>query len=93
MPKRIGTSKKRVLVDQLVIRDGMHCTWCCVEMIHLPIHPRQDCSTHLTLEHIIPLVHGGTWELCNLALACYGCNNERGSSLDWAGEDLLEHPL
>lgn len=38
----------------------------------------------MTVEHIIPLVRGGTNDLINLALACYGCNNERGDSLDWA---------
>lgn len=40
----------------------------------------------MTVEHIIPLVRGGTNDLCNLALACYGCNNERGDSLDWSHE-------
>lgn len=83
----MGTRKKRVVVEQLVARDGTCCTWCCVEMVHEPIHPNLDCSTHLTLEHIIPLVSGGTHELRNLALACFQCNNERGSSLDWCRED------
>lgn len=51
-------------------------------MLDLPIDPRQDCSLHMTLEHLTPLVLGGTNEQWNLALACYQCNNQRGGSLD-----------
>lgn len=55
-------------------------------MIQKPIHPNQDCDDHMTVEHLKPLVKGGTNDLCNLALACYGCNNRRGASVDWAYE-------
>jgi 5-methylcytosine-specific restriction endonuclease McrA len=79
----MGTKKRRVLVEQLIIRDGTECTWCCREMIDLPIDPRMDCSLHMTLEHLVPLSLGGTHEPSNLALACFQCNNERGSSLEF----------
>jgi 5-methylcytosine-specific restriction endonuclease McrA len=36
----------------------------------------------LSIEHIIPRHHGGTDELENLALACKGCNNEKGMRHD-----------
>jgi 5-methylcytosine-specific restriction endonuclease McrA len=52
-------------------------------MIDAPVVPDQDCSRHMTLEHVVPLNLGGTHDLINLALACFGCNNARGSSLDW----------
>ncbi len=32
-----------------------------------------------TLEHVIPLSHGGSWKPENLRLSCESCNNERGS--------------
>lgn len=35
-----------------------------------------------TLEHIVPRNHGGTDSLDNLALACAGCNQGKGSRLD-----------
>lgn len=67
----------------MIERDGTTCTWCCVELIDAPIVLNKDCSKHMTLEHVLPLSEGGTHDLWNLALACFGCNNERGSSLDW----------
>ncbi len=80
------------MVDTLIERDGTRCTWCCRPMVDLPIDPRLDCSLHMTLEHVVPLSRGGTHEVWNLALACYQCNNARGSSLDdfspaWAAVD------
>ena len=32
-----------------------------------------------TLEHIIPLAAGGSWDIRNLALSCNDCNQERGT--------------
>lgn len=61
----------------------MVCTWCCRLLVDAPILLGQDCSLHMTLEHVKPLAAGGTHDLVNLALSCYECNNERGSSLDW----------
>jgi 5-methylcytosine-specific restriction endonuclease McrA len=69
------------MVESLIERDGTQCTWCCREMIDRPIHPDQDCSLHMTLEHVIPLSKGGTNDLVNLALACFQCNNARASFL------------
>jgi 5-methylcytosine-specific restriction endonuclease McrA len=36
-----------------------------------------------TLEHIWPQHHGGGDRLENLALACAGCNREKGTRHDW----------
>ena len=33
-----------------------------------------------TLEHLIPLSLGGNWDLKNLQLSCFDCNNERGNA-------------
>lgn len=43
--------------------------------------------THATLEHIVPRTHGGTDELDNLAIACFGCNSGKGHRLDWRRPD------
>jgi len=79
----MSTKKRRVLVERLIERDGVSCTWCCREMIDKRIDPRIDCALHMTLEHLMPLSLGGTHELINLALACFECNNERGSNLEF----------
>lgn len=87
MAKRVGTKKRRALVDALIARDGTLCTWCCREMIDSPIFPFEECGSFMTLEHIVPLNHGGTYDMCNLALACFDCNNERGDCLVWEYAD------
>lgn len=55
-------------------------------MIDAPIDPKRDCSAHMTLEHLVPLILGGTYEVANLALSCFGCNNARGADLEWTHE-------
>lgn len=40
-----------------------------------------------TLEHIIPKNHGGTDDLMNLAVACAGCNSEKGRRHDHKRRD------
>lgn len=39
----------------------------------------------MTLEHVVPLSRGGSWDLSNLAAACGPCNHGRGRALNpWA---------
>jgi len=35
----------------------------------------------LVVDHVIPLAHGGTDELANLAAACYRCNEHKGARM------------
>lgn len=35
-----------------------------------------------TIEHILPVNHGGTDDIRNVALACRACNNSKGWRLD-----------
>ena len=35
------------------------------------------------IEHIIPLILGGTYELFNLAFACDGCNSHKWAFIAW----------
>ena len=91
MSTRMGPRKRRIRVEILLERDGTRCTWCCREMLDLPIEPRQDCRLHMTLEHLKPVSLGGSHDLINLALACFECNNARGDlwvafEPDWAVE-------
>jgi 5-methylcytosine-specific restriction endonuclease McrA len=39
-------------------------------------------TSRATVEHIVPRSHGGDDSLENLALACVGCNNEKGMRHD-----------
>ena len=38
-------------------------------------------SQSFSIEHIIPQILGGTWDVNNLALACQGCNNSKFTKL------------
>ncbi len=55
-------------------RAGNRCEYC---------HLHQDESPLATLhiEHIIPIKHGGSDDLENLALACIDCNLHKGPNL------------
>lgn len=47
-------------------------------------------ATDATIEHIMPLVAGGSGtDLLNLALACSGCNNQKGIHHDQ--KNLTQH--
>lgn len=41
-----------------------------------------DGRTDATVEHILARNHGGGWDMPNLALACAGCNSEKGLNHD-----------
>lgn len=45
---------------------------------HLVVRLDGEPVSRATIEHIKPRSHGGTDELSNLALACAGCNSEKG---------------
>jgi len=53
-------------------RDGFRCRYC---------GSSASDGARLTLEHIIPLGKGGTWEADNLLTACERCNTGKDDSL------------
>jgi len=57
------------------IRERAH--FCCEYCLSFEGHS----YIKFQIEHIISLKHGGLTELSNLALACFFCNNAKGSDL------------
>ena len=57
---------------RLLLRDGSNCVYCVKKIT------RND---DLTVDHIVPLVKGGSNEMDNLALSCKHCNEEKGRLL------------
>jgi uncharacterized protein YcbX len=55
------------------------CLFCQAKLV-VPLSG--EASHKVTVEHIIPRHHGGTDEAENLALACAGCNGEKGRRHD-----------
>jgi 5-methylcytosine-specific restriction protein A len=70
------TSAYRVVAKQVVIEHrARHGGWC-------PGYGVPDHRTHdLTIDHIIPLAHGGTHDRANLRVLCRGCNARKRDSL------------
>lgn len=67
-PKQRGYDKHyfRVRKAMLAASPGALCAWC---------HRRPAT----TVDHVVPLAHGGTSDPDNLILACSECNSSRGS--------------
>jgi hypothetical protein len=59
----------RVLLDEVIARDGGRCAWCGAEPW------RRD----LTFEHVLPRSDGGITIAENGLVACRRCNRARGS--------------
>lgn len=72
--KRPPQDQVALLRSAVYLRDGGGCYHCGkylqLEQIKLP--------NYATLEHLTPVMFGGTNELSNLVLACSPCNNKMG---------------
>lgn len=55
-------------------RAGNLCEYCRLSQFDSPLAPLQ-------IEHVIPIKHGGTDGVENLALACIDCNLHKGPNL------------
>ena len=54
-------------IQRLERRQGGLCAYC---------HEKSQMTLHL--EHVIPLVYGGSHSIGNIVLACEGCNKAKG---------------
>lgn len=57
--------------QRVVSRAGSRCEYCCIHS--------DDLFLSFEIDHIIPVKHGGSNDLDNLALACPHCNQHKGS--------------
>jgi hypothetical protein len=57
---------------RIFARDGYRCRYCGHDMtLHFP-YPHLGV---LTVDHVVPKVHGGTDRNDNLVTCCFDCNN------------------
>lgn len=63
-----GARKRRAKVRCLIKRDGALCIYCGDPLT----------EETATIEHVVPLGHGGPDRLINMALACADCNHGLG---------------
>lgn len=69
---KIQKKSRKELIEALSIRDGYQCFYCQISFVRI-----ED----ITIDHFFPKAHGGTWELDNLRLACFKCNNTKGDTI------------
>lgn len=55
---------------------GGRCAKC---QCHTVLTNRQ-CPEQATIDHILPIARGGSSELSNMQLLCFGCNHAKGTS-------------
>lgn len=53
-------------------RDNYQCQSC----------GKQYGETNLTIDHIIPLVRGGSNDISNLQTLCFSCNRQKADKID-----------
>jgi len=85
--KRVSPSKRKAVWERDQNR-CRYCGWLCIPM-NQGSHP--DLRT---IDHIIPVHRGGTYELDNLVVACCSCNTiKAGRTPEEAGMTLLPVPI
>lgn len=74
----------------IVLATATHCAYCHCEISDElpPTHPQKA-----TVDHIVPVAHGGTDEPENLIPACLGCNERRGTLSVEAFTRQLSHEV
>lgn len=77
------------LRQTLIERDGYVCRYCGKILYRWT----QDAADRLrrrgrdrpkdwpTIDRVIPLSRGGTWELANMVIACHRCNQRKGDKM------------
>lgn len=65
-----------VFVSDLIERDGTDCSLCGQPIDMSLVCPDLGAPT---LDHVVPLSHGGLHEAKNLKLAHYSCNSRKGN--------------
>ena len=65
------------------LRDGDAWVGRCIFCSRKLVVSREGAAlSPVSVEHIVPRSHGGTDQIENLALACPGCNQEKGMRHD-----------
>jgi 5-methylcytosine-specific restriction endonuclease McrA len=77
-PRRICSAERAAICE----RQNHRCCYCG----HRTNEEAPGSQHRPTVEHIVPVRHGGTNDPANLVMACYRCNQLRGSSLVFSPE-------
>ena len=86
--RTIQWSRRAVLA-----RDDYTCAYCALSIGHITPEGHAAMSDSFTVDHVIPVSHGGKSTFGNTVCACYWCNHRKGSrDPHEAGMPLLIEP-
>jgi 5-methylcytosine-specific restriction endonuclease McrA len=77
--------KLHKLREAILARDGYVCRWCGCKTFRVPPNTRRLHQFHATIDHVVPRSRGGTNDVDNLVMSCFGCNQRRGNGSGSAG--------
>lgn len=78
---------KDINLDRLILRDNNKCYICGCECNKNDIRLSKKNNpypgkTYPTIEHVIPICRGGLHSWLNVRLACWECNNKKGTDIE-----------
>lgn len=79
-----GAVHESIKPIEIYERDGWKCGLCGHRINRERAYPHPRSAT---LDHIVPLAHGGTHTRVNVQLACWSCNHKKGAKMN--GQPLL----
>jgi 5-methylcytosine-specific restriction endonuclease McrA len=71
-----GAKPPTVVTERRYVRVDSGCLW-----FDEPKYQWRDITTCLTLDHVIPYLHGGAFKVANLQALCDRCNGRKGATL------------
>lgn len=71
-PDLKSRKRSRHLIEALGERDGLKCWFCDLQW-------QNPENANITIEHLVPVCHGGPNHMSNLVLACQACNGAVGN--------------
>lgn len=82
--RKHGVTLERVNRVSVYDRDGWKCYLCGVQVVRSKTY-RPDQAT---LDHIVPLSHGGPHTYANVMTCCHRCNSMKSNSVPGAGSNV-----
>lgn len=69
--EKMNAEAADISLDEILKRDGINCYLC----------KKETSIDYRTLDHITPLIRGGSHTPSNVRIAHKGCNSKKGSKL------------
>jgi len=70
--RRMGNQNKAMKMELILKNFNVKCTYC---------QCRINTRSNFTLDHVVPLNFGGTYEENNVTISCYECNSKKSNKL------------